>query len=180
MGSDDDGYAVRLKMRYFADYALDPGSAGADDSPLYIFDGTFGDRDESKELLRDYCVPSYFSEDLFQHVGGDRRPPYRWVVFGPARSGSSLHIDPLGTSAWNALLQGHKRWCLFPPGIPRSDVRPRGIGLDSEAARLGPAFPTCPFSPFFWALFPPRLQAGVGLIMRFSCCIAPHTTPPPR
>lgn len=99
-------------MRYFADYALDPQSAGADDSPLYIFDGTFGDRDVSKDLLGDYCVPEYFSEDLFQHVGEDRRPPYRWVVFGPGRSGSSLHIDPLATSAWNALLQARARTCM--------------------------------------------------------------------
>ena len=32
-------------------------AAAQHDSPLYVFDGTFGDRANSKSLLEDYTVP---------------------------------------------------------------------------------------------------------------------------
>jgi hypothetical protein len=38
-------------------------------------------------------VPEYFRDDLFALLG-DARPDHRWVIIGPAGSGSSFHVDP--------------------------------------------------------------------------------------
>ncbi len=125
VGSDDDGYAVRLRYKHFHRYAHDPDHGLKDDSPLYIFDSNML---EKTGMARDYIVPHLFSEDLLKYAGEDRRPPYRWICIGGARSGTGIHVDPLGTSAWNALVAGHKRWALFPPGsVPKSVLKPKGV-----------------------------------------------------
>lgn len=131
-GEDDDGKSIRMKFKHFAKYMKHQ----TDDSPLYIFDSAFDEKPETKPLLDDYNVPSYFPEDLFALVGEDRRPPYRWFLVGPKRSGTCVHLDPLGTSAWNTLLVGRKRWVLFPPDVSKHIVKGKNHvrkGEDDEA-----------------------------------------------
>lgn len=60
-------------------------------------------------LLKDYRAPHLFQEDFFDVLGKDQRPPFRWLIIGPERSGASWHVDPALTSAWNTLLCGRKR-----------------------------------------------------------------------
>ena len=93
IGEDDDDNNVYLKMKHFLRYS--ETDAQYDDSPLYIFDsGFYKDRRKKKKqgqpntLLGDYQVPDYFSDDLFHLTGERRRPPYRWLVIGGARSGT--------------------------------------------------------------------------------------------
>jgi histone arginine demethylase JMJD6 len=55
---------------------------------------------------------------------------------GPERSGTTVHIDPLMTSAWNASVVGHKRWVLFSSEVPKSIVKGkefRGKNYEDEA-----------------------------------------------
>eukprot|EP01062_Namystynia_karyoxenos_P034245 TRINITY_DN25115_c0_g1_i1.p1 TRINITY_DN25115_c0_g1~~TRINITY_DN25115_c0_g1_i1.p1 ORF type:complete len:547 (+),score=130.32 TRINITY_DN25115_c0_g1_i1:82-1722(+) len=117
VGRDDDGSPVEVQMGHFAAYMAQQ----RDDSPLYLFDSSLGG--EGSELLRgittEYSVPRYFADDYMAAAGDDEhRPPYRWLLIGPARSGTTAHQDPLSTSAWNTLLRGRKRWAVAPPSTP--------------------------------------------------------------
>ena len=105
--------ADNVEPMTFAEYN-DYCATTIEDEPLYIFDESFGEREDTKELLNDYDEPELFSDDLFKNLE-TIRPRYRWFIAGPPRSGSNLHVDPLGTSAWNALVMGKKEWVIFHP-----------------------------------------------------------------
>ncbi|KAK4747488.1 hypothetical protein SAY87_014074 [Trapa incisa] len=101
---------MSMKLRDYVSYM----NIQHDEDPLYIFEDKFGEI--IPELLKDYDVPCLFQEDFFNVLDEDQRPPYRWLIIGPERSGASWHIDPALTSAWNTLLVGRKRWAMYPPG----------------------------------------------------------------
>ena len=95
---------------------------------MAIYDSEFGDEDSpTHELVLEYNTPLCFSKDLFEYAdhvpyNQSRRPPWRWILIGPERSGTGLHIDPLWTNAWVTILQGKKRWVLFPPHTPKENI----------------------------------------------------------
>ena len=112
-GENDDGFSLKIKVKTFLKYQ----QAQIDDSPLYVFDSSFPKY--APTLAKDYEIPFLFPEDLFELVGDSRRPPHQWFLIGPERSGTELHIDPLGTSAWNTLIRGRKLWVMFAPPFNR-------------------------------------------------------------
>ncbi|KAL4591892.1 hypothetical protein LXL04_004867 [Taraxacum kok-saghyz] len=124
---------VQMNLQDYFTYS----NQSQEERPLYLFDPNFAKK--VPKLGQDYETPIYFREDLF-NVLGDERPDYRWIIIGPPGSGSSFHIDPNSTSAWNAVVKGSKKWVLFPP-----DVVPPGVHPSSDGAEVA-----CPVSITEW------------------------------
>lgn len=108
-----------------------------EESPLYLFDRTAF---QSNGRWSDDFFPEFYSKcpywdpsaehghDMLQHLGADRRPDHTWLITGPKRSGSVFHLDPNATHAWNACIQGRKRWIFYPPGTNPPGIFPSEDG----------------------------------------------------
>eukprot|EP00756_Hemistasia_phaeocysticola_P023545 Hpha_TRINITY_DN15900_c0_g15::TRINITY_DN15900_c0_g15_i1::g.73772::m.73772/K11323/JMJD6; histone arginine demethylase JMJD6 len=130
VGKDDQGNAVKVRLGHFASYMHEQ----RDDSPLYVFDSAMGGAKDGvrQAVMGEYKVPGYFPDDFMALAGEEGRPPYRWLLLGPKRSGTPVHIDPLVTSAWNTLLRGRKRWVLMKPSTTRKVAKGRGVMRSDE------------------------------------------------
>mmetsp|Transcript_49428 Transcript_49428/g.106454 ORF Transcript_49428/g.106454 Transcript_49428/m.106454 type:complete len:520 (-) Transcript_49428:534-2093(-) len=128
VAKDDKGKKMRMKMKYFTDYVRHQ----QDDSPLYLFETNVDDNGYIRELAKDYEVPDLFPQDWLALVNNEARPPFRWFCVGPKRSGTGVHIDPLGTSAWNAVTHGTKRWVLMEPHETKRRVKGKDLIADHE------------------------------------------------
>lgn len=109
------GKNCSLKYDYYHHYVNSPRHR-QDDEPIFIFDSSFADKGKKmRELLDEYTIPEWFDEDLFDCLSEEERPNFRWLLVSTRGAGTSLHVDPVCTSAWNTMIQGKKRWILFPP-----------------------------------------------------------------
>ncbi|CDO94727.1 unnamed protein product [Kluyveromyces dobzhanskii CBS 2104] len=115
--------AVKWDLSLYAHYFKE----NRDESPLYLFDCN---SIAIKAISKEFTPPAIYRHDffkLFQESGIKCRPDHRWLIAGPARSGSTFHKDPNHTSAWNTGLSGMKLWIMLPPG-----ENPPGVMTDQE------------------------------------------------
>ncbi|AGO09993.1 AaceriAAR003Wp [[Ashbya] aceris (nom. inval.)] len=127
-------WPLSLYAEYFA--------KNRDESPLYLFDCA---SEAMEKIKHQYAPPDVFQQDfftLFQQGDIQCRPDHRWLIAGPARSGSTFHKDPNQTSAWNTVLSGMKLWVMLPP-----DVAPPGVSTDKDEEEV-----TSPVGVTEWVL----------------------------
>ncbi len=133
LGDSDEGDTLRAKMKVFLQYL----AKNTDDSPLYLFEDSVDRCDLSRPILSLYRVPSFFRQDLVTDViPPHQRPPYQWLLVGPQRSGTRMHLDPRCTSAWNMSTTGRKRWVLMKPGIPANIAKGHIVMTPAEIKEL--------------------------------------------
>jgi len=134
----------RTSLNNYLSYCLRENDT--DDSKLLLFDPKVAKEEmwtENTEIFEEGGLfHNLFSKDgdYFKVLGEEKRPHYKWVIFGPNRSGSTFHVDPNGTSAWNAVLRGRKKWILFP-----NDEVPPGVFPSEDNASV-----VCPLTPLEW------------------------------
>ena len=138
VGRDEQDEPVLIEINEFADYVASEESA-RHKNPLYCFDDCF--ETDCPELLEDYAVPGCFAGsrmDLLSLLDPEPgRIGYRWLLAGPTRAGTELHVDPFRTAAWNTLTAGAKRWIIMSPALRDDPAVAAELDDAGEAAESG-------------------------------------------
>lgn len=93
-------------------------------------------------LCRHIRKPFFTNRDGLAALPPSVRPEFLWVYIGGPGTGSPLHQDVLATHAWMLLIEGCKRWVLYPPDVfdpeeaKHHDVfSPEGAAADNRQGR---------------------------------------------
>ena len=106
--TDDPNDSLTLSLAEYMDYFV----SAIEKDPYYLrgipIEGKFS------EVSEDYEVPEYL-KSWHSRIPANIRPKWSFFYIGPANSSSDMHIEPLMSNAWNAVISGRKLWLLFPP-----------------------------------------------------------------
>jgi hypothetical protein len=97
---------VHMCLSNFAHYL----HCNADEKPMYLFESKI-----PPSLAMRIRIPEFFAVNYLTELDDPAFSGRQWLLIGGVGSGLSFHVDPFGCSAWQALLQGRKRWALYPP-----------------------------------------------------------------
>ena len=81
-------------------------------TPYYVADWRIR---EVPRLYRQLRKPFFTARDGLATLPSSVRPELLWAYIGGPGTGSPLHQDVLATHAWMFLIEGCKRWLLYPP-----------------------------------------------------------------
>eukprot|EP01125_Pyxidicula_operculata_P009508 TRINITY_DN312_c0_g2_i1.p1 TRINITY_DN312_c0_g2~~TRINITY_DN312_c0_g2_i1.p1 ORF type:complete len:410 (+),score=84.23 TRINITY_DN312_c0_g2_i1:62-1291(+) len=160
-------FIVRLPIGLYVEYVKENKA----DFPFYVFERDLSDI-ERKQLMNDYHVPSFFTDDLYSIDNQIREffPKYKYMVIGGNRTGSNMHVDPKLTGAWNTLLSGRKKWILLPPNDDEKFKELIGINTfcDPEHGVRPPLY--------WWTDVYPNLKNVASSLQMIECIQEPGET----
>jgi hypothetical protein len=94
-----------------------------DEAPIFVFDtSTFGNTVQYPHI-------PLFGKDLFDLLSPPYRPDHKWLLVGGHKASSKWHVDPNSTNAWNAVINGEKKWILTPTAPPGVQVSNDGFAV---------------------------------------------------